>query len=67
MNSFGFVGEQLAEKVREKSFGAMVKQDVSWFDKPDNSLGVLTHRLTSDASNINQVLLMITCYSNRYL
>ena len=51
----GICEQQLNEKVRQKSFRAMLKQDISWFDEPENSVSVLTHKLAVEASNITKV------------
>ena len=33
----------------------MMRQDISWFDRPENSVSVLTHRIPTEASAITQV------------
>ena len=55
VTSLGICELQLNEKVRQKSFRAMVRQDISWFDLPENSVSVLTHKLSTEASAISQV------------
>ena len=36
-------------------FKAMLRQDISWFDRRSNSTGALTTRLANDASEIQGV------------
>ena len=33
----------------------MLKQDISWFDQPENPVSVLSHKLAVEASNITKV------------
>ena len=41
----------------------MLKQDISWFDQPKNSVGVLTHKLAVEAFNITKVSMKYTVYA----
>ena len=41
----------------------MLKQDISWFDQPKNSVGVLTHKLAVEAFNITKVSMKYTVYT----
>ncbi|XP_034258184.1 ATP-dependent translocase ABCB1 isoform X2 [Pantherophis guttatus] len=50
--SFGRAGEILTMKLRYMGFKAMLRQDISWFDNPKNSTGILTTRLANDASEV---------------
>nr|XP_006823098.1 PREDICTED: multidrug resistance protein 1A-like [Saccoglossus kowalevskii] len=50
---FGKSGEELTMRLRSLTFRAMLKQEISWFDEPKNSTGVLTTRLASDASLVH--------------
>ncbi|TWW79227.1 Multidrug resistance protein 1 [Takifugu flavidus] len=45
---FGKCGEILTLKLRLKAFTSMMRQDLSWFDNPRNSVGALATRLASD-------------------
>ncbi|XP_067932472.1 ATP-dependent translocase ABCB1-like [Watersipora subatra] len=47
---FALSGERLTMRLRKKSFAAIVKQDIGFFDEEDNSVGFLASRLASDAS-----------------
>ncbi|KAA8591608.1 hypothetical protein FQN60_016982, partial [Etheostoma spectabile] len=49
---FGKSGEILTLKLRLGAFKAMMRQDLSWFDHPKNSVGALTTRLATDAAQV---------------
>ena len=49
---FGVITERLARRVRDRSFVAMLRQDVSYFDDPEHSAGALATRLASDCAQI---------------
>ena len=48
-------GEKFTERVRVKLFGAILRQEISWFDKPENSVGALTTILSVDPTEINKI------------
>ncbi|KAM6451004.1 ATP-dependent translocase ABCB1 [Liasis olivaceus] len=50
--SFGRAGEILTMKIRHMGFKAILRQDISWFDDPNNNTGALTTRLAHDASEV---------------
>uniref|UniRef100_A0ABM5GNJ0 ATP-dependent translocase ABCB1 isoform X1 n=1 Tax=Pogona vitticeps TaxID=103695 RepID=A0ABM5GNJ0_9SAUR len=50
--SFGRAGEILTMKLRYMGFKAILRQDIGWFDDPQNSTGALTARLANDASEV---------------
>ncbi|XP_068998922.1 ATP-dependent translocase ABCB1 isoform X2 [Embiotoca jacksoni] len=49
---FGRSGEFLTLKLRLGAFKSMMRQDLSWFDDPKNSVGALTTRLATDAAQV---------------
>uniref|UniRef100_A0A1X7UDM9 Uncharacterized protein n=2 Tax=Amphimedon queenslandica TaxID=400682 RepID=A0A1X7UDM9_AMPQE len=46
----GIAGENLTARLRTWSFRTFLRQDMSWFDKEENSAGALTTKLSTDAS-----------------
>ncbi|RVE58009.1 hypothetical protein OJAV_G00205110 [Oryzias javanicus] len=50
--SFAKSGELLTRRLRKVGFQAMLKQEIGWFDNPENSPGALTTRLATDASMV---------------
>ncbi|XP_054477289.1 ATP-binding cassette, sub-family B (MDR/TAP), member 4 [Anoplopoma fimbria] len=49
---FGKSGEILTLRLRLGAFKAMMRQDLSWYDEPKNSVGALTTRLATDAAQV---------------
>uniref|UniRef100_A0A8C4RAN2 ATP binding cassette subfamily B member 1 n=1 Tax=Eptatretus burgeri TaxID=7764 RepID=A0A8C4RAN2_EPTBU len=49
---FGYSGETLTQRLRDRGFQSMLRQDISWFDEPKNCTGALTTRLATDASQV---------------
>ncbi|XP_061918777.1 phosphatidylcholine translocator ABCB4-like isoform X3 [Entelurus aequoreus] len=52
---FGIAGQNLTMKLRHASFKAMLRQDLGWFDNPNNSVGALSTRLASDTAQVQGV------------
>lgn len=42
-------------RVRSLAFGAMVKQEIAWFDDKANNTGALCARLSGEASSVQGV------------
>lgn len=55
-HAFSFMGQKLAQRVRSLLIRSVLRQEVGWFDKEENSSGALTGRLASDALDIRGVL-----------
>ncbi|CAG0904615.1 unnamed protein product [Cyprideis torosa] len=49
---FGIAGEQLTLRMRRKTFAAMLRQEISWYDRDENNTGTLTSRLSGDAASM---------------
>ncbi|BFZ61168.1 hypothetical protein YB2330_002227 [Saitoella coloradoensis] len=49
---FGYCSEKMVRRVRDQSFRAMLRQDISFFDKEENSTGGLTSMLSTDATKL---------------
>lgn len=45
----------LTMRLRSMTFAAMMRQECAWFDHEDHSSGVLSARLTGDASSLQTV------------
>ena len=52
---FSVAGETLTLRMRRLAFEAMLKQEMAWFDLPENGTGALCTRLSSDAAAIQGV------------
>ncbi|GJN15409.1 hypothetical protein PR202_gb02322 [Eleusine coracana subsp. coracana] len=68
------VGENLTKRVREKMFGAVLRNEMAWFDAEENASARVAARLALDAQNVrsaigdrisvivqNCALLMVAC------
>ncbi|XP_024941153.1 multidrug resistance protein 2 [Cephus cinctus] len=49
---FGAASERLILRLRGSLFEAMMKQDIAWFDHPDNGTGALCSKLSTEATAI---------------
>ena len=49
---FECIGRRLTHRIRVKTFSAMLKQDVAWFDRRENNTGALSARLAQDAGEV---------------
>nr|KAJ3420233.1 GTPase-activating protein [Polyrhizophydium stewartii] len=49
---FGMASEILTERIRERVFASILRQDVGFFDDEANATGVLTSNLSSDAQKV---------------
>ncbi|KAI8816005.1 P-loop containing nucleoside triphosphate hydrolase protein [Fimicolochytrium jonesii] len=52
---FGISGEKLTTRLRDKSFRAMMRQNIAWFDIEEHSVGALTSNLSNDAQNVQNM------------
>ena len=55
MTLLGVAGERLTLRLRRLAFEAIMRQEISWFDKQENACGALCARLSSDAANVQGV------------
>ncbi|CAD5121588.1 DgyrCDS10086 [Dimorphilus gyrociliatus] len=51
-SALGVSGGRLTMRLRKLTFTAFMKQDIPYYDKPQNSTGALTTRLATDASAV---------------
>lgn len=55
MVCFSVSGENLTCRLRSLALRAMLRQEVAWFDREDNSTKILSARLASDANKVQGV------------
>ncbi|KAL5111333.1 ATP-dependent translocase ABCB1 [Taenia crassiceps] len=48
--SLGYAGSKLTKRARSLLFKAMLRQEIGWFDRVENSPGILTARLATEVS-----------------
>ena len=56
---FVIAGEHLTQRLRRQAFQAMLRQEMGWFDRAENSVGALLSRLAADASAVQGILFFI--------
>uniref|UniRef100_A0A0E0MXK0 MDR-like ABC transporter n=1 Tax=Oryza rufipogon TaxID=4529 RepID=A0A0E0MXK0_ORYRU len=47
---------KLVERIRSLTFKSVMYQEISWFDKPENSSGSIGARLSTDALNVKRLV-----------
>ncbi|CAF4005725.1 unnamed protein product [Rotaria sordida] len=53
--AFAIAGSKLMQRIRSKAFACLLRQEVAYFDRPENSSGAICTRLSSDASAIQEI------------
>ncbi|CAF2074711.1 unnamed protein product [Rotaria magnacalcarata] len=53
--AFTISGSKLTEQIRLKAFGHLLRQEMAFFDSPENSSGAIYNRLSSDALAVQQI------------
>ncbi|KAM3178292.1 hypothetical protein ACTXT7_002876 [Hymenolepis weldensis] len=53
--ALGYAGAQLTKRARSLLFEAIVHQEIGWFDRIENSPGILTARLATEVSALETV------------
>ncbi|CAF3680698.1 unnamed protein product [Rotaria sp. Silwood1] len=53
--AFAISGAKLTQRIRSKAFACLLRQEVAYFDRPENSSGAICTRLSSDASAIQEM------------
>ncbi len=56
---FAISGENLTKRIRIKAFKSMLSQEIGWFDDKNNSVGSLSTRLSTEASAVQGVNIII--------
>ncbi|CAF3700805.1 unnamed protein product [Rotaria sp. Silwood1] len=53
--AFAVSGSKLTDRIRSKAFAHLLRQEVGFFDRLENSSGAICNRLSSDALNVQQM------------
>ncbi|CAF3082628.1 unnamed protein product [Rotaria sp. Silwood2] len=54
--AFAIAGSKLTKRIRSKAFACLLRQEVAYFDRPENSSGAICVRLSSDALAIREMI-----------
>ncbi|CAI2729850.1 unnamed protein product [Schistosoma spindalis] len=52
---FGKSGGKLIKRIRSMVFEAILRQEIAWFDQPENQAGALTAKLATDATKMSMI------------
>ena len=64
--AFAVSGERLTRRMRHIGFSAMLRQEMGWFDREENSVSVLTTRLSADASALKVSMSRFISYGSSF-
>ncbi|CAF4450391.1 unnamed protein product [Rotaria sp. Silwood2] len=53
--AFAISGSKLTKRIRSKAFACLLRQEVAYFDRPENSSSAICVRLSSDASSVQEM------------
>ncbi|KAJ6019752.1 hypothetical protein N7499_003146 [Penicillium canescens] len=53
--AFAFSSERLIHKARKKAFRVMLRQDINFFDREENSIGALTSFLSTETKHLSGI------------
>ncbi|KAF7830827.1 ABC transporter B family member 19-like [Senna tora] len=53
---FGVIGEKAMGNLRRAIYSGVLRNEVGWFDKPENSVGSLTSRIMSDTAMVKIII-----------
>lgn len=53
--AFAVCSEKLVRRVRDRAFRTMLRQDISYFDRPENSTGALTSFLSTETTHLSGI------------
>ncbi|CAF1259545.1 unnamed protein product [Adineta steineri] len=53
--TFGVAGAKLVSRIRSKAFACFLRQEVAYFDRPENSSGAICNQLSSNAAAIEDM------------
>lgn len=53
---FGIVGEKAMKNLREALYSVVLRNEVAWFDRPENNVGSLTSQIMSTTSMIKTII-----------
>ncbi|CAF4954974.1 unnamed protein product, partial [Rotaria sp. Silwood1] len=54
--AFAIAGSKLTQCIRLKAFGCLLRQEVAYFDRPENSSGAICARLSSNALAVQEAM-----------
>ncbi|XP_051137965.1 ABC transporter B family member 14-like isoform X2 [Andrographis paniculata] len=53
---FGVVGEKAMSNLRQALYSAILRNELAWFEKPENSVGSITSRVINETATIKTII-----------
>ncbi|XVF67072.1 hypothetical protein PTKIN_Ptkin10aG0091400 [Pterospermum kingtungense] len=53
---YGVVGEKAMTNLRQALYSGILRNEVAWFEKPENNVGLLTSRVINDTSMVKTII-----------
>ncbi|XAR52108.1 Xenobiotic-transporting ATPase [Bertholletia excelsa] len=53
---FGVVGEKAMANLRQSLYAAVLRNELAWFEKPENSIGSVTSRIINDTTMVKTII-----------
>ncbi|PQM41263.1 hypothetical protein Pyn_13360 [Prunus yedoensis var. nudiflora] len=53
---FGMVGEKAMTNLRRALYSGVLRNEIAWFEKPENNIGPLTSRIINDTSMVKTII-----------
>ncbi|CAF1486072.1 unnamed protein product, partial [Rotaria sordida] len=53
--AFAIAGSKLTQRIRSKAFACLLRQEVAYYERPENSSGTICARLSSDALAVQEM------------
>ncbi|KAF5445810.1 hypothetical protein F2P56_031498 [Juglans regia] len=53
---FGMVGEKAKRNLTQALYSGILRNEIAWFEKPENSIGLLTSRIINDTSMVKTII-----------
>ncbi|KAI3756987.1 hypothetical protein L6452_04520 [Arctium lappa] len=53
---YGVIGEKAMTNLRQALYSAVLRNELAWYDKPENSVGSLTSRIINETSTVKTII-----------
>ncbi|KAI3508069.1 hypothetical protein L1887_23069 [Cichorium endivia] len=53
---YGVIGEKAMTNLRQALYSVVLRNELAWFDKPENSVGSLTSRIINETSTVKTII-----------
>ncbi|KAL2527594.1 ABC transporter B family member 19 [Abeliophyllum distichum] len=53
---YGVIGEKAMKNLRQNLYSAILRNELAWFEKPENSVGSITSRVINETSTVKTII-----------